>query len=183
MTLTERDRRLLTFAPALLAVALFAWRVLLPGWDAHDALTRRLETAGRVPEAWESRLAVAEKGRQAAEGELEKERRRFADGMRELRREQPAANSTVRTKPGALVALNRSVAASGAKIVAAMTIEGDRARPSVGMWNVTFLATYDEMRLTLRTLSEEPGVLVRRIDRLAAEDAGAKPIWKLTVEM
>ena len=119
MTLTERDRRLLTFAPALLAVALFAWRVLLPGWDAHDALTRRLETAGRVPEAWESRLAVAEKGRQAAEGELEKERRRFADGMRELRREQPAANSTVRTKPGALVALNRSVAASGAKIVAA----------------------------------------------------------------
>ncbi|MBO7720789.1 MAG: hypothetical protein J6T01_00110 [Kiritimatiellae bacterium] len=182
MTLTERDRGILVLLPAVLAAGIYVWACLLPGLSDRERLRRRLEAAGNTAGAWVPRIAAAERDRSSAEEALAAERARFAAGMKELRRQQPSAASDVRTKPGALAALNRSVSASGAKIVAATTGER-RADATAGTWNVTFLATYDEMRKTLHALSEEPGVLVRRIDRVAAEDAGAKPIWKLIVEM
>lgn len=182
MTLTERDRLILALLPAVAAAGFYVWAYFLPGEAERERLERRLETCGGTVEAWAPRIAVAARARTEAEDALAAARTRFSAGVKELRREQPSAASEVRTKPGALAALNRSVAASGAKIVAATT-EERRAAAASGVWNVTFLATYDEMRRTLHALSEEAGVLVRRIDRLAAEDAGAKPIWKLIVEM
>ena len=182
MTLTERDRRILVLLPAVLAVGVYVWAYLLPALSARERLQRRLEAAGRTVEAWAPRIAAAERERKAATDALKAERIRFAEGLQELRRERPSIASEIRSKPGALAALNRSVTVSGAKIVAATTGER-RPDAATGMWNVTFLATYDEMRRTLHALSDEPGVLVRRIDRLAAEDARAKPIWKLIVEM
>lgn len=182
MKSSAHDRRILTLASVFLVVGCYVWLYFLPEREAHARLEARLEAAGREPAAWAPRIDAARRELKAAEAELEGARERFATGLSGLRREQPNASSEVRTKPGSLAALNRSVAASGAKIMAATTGDG-RSSDVSGVWCVTFLATYDEMRTTLRRLSEEPGVLVRRIDRIAAEDAGAKPIWKLIVEM
>ncbi len=182
MTRTLRDARVLVLVPALAAVALWGWFGFRPAWVQREQLARRLEAAGRVPEAWRDRIAAAERARAEAEKTLAEERRRFAAGLKKLHEEAPNPASPLRTKPGALAALNAAVAKSGAKIVSATTGE-TRTGGEAGVWSVTFLATYREMRETLNVLADVPGVLVRRIDRTASEDAGAKPIWKLVVEM
>ena len=181
-TFSARDRQLLLLLPALLAAVVMYVLFVGPEWSRRAQIAARLKAAGGSVAAVRQAAEAAARTEARTRAELAAARERFMAARAELERESPNPASELRSKPGALAALNAAVARSGAKIVSA-TVGKGRSDASAGDWNVTFLATYEEMRLTLDALAETPGVLVRRIDRIAPEDIMVKPIWKLIVEM
>lgn len=190
MTITSRDRKILLVLPTLLVLGAYCFMWYEPGAKEKAALERRVEAAGRVPEVWRGPRAKAETDAKAAADELAAAWRKFEAARAVLVRERGDGRGERRTKPGALAALNKAASASGVTVVSAMSRAGGeppRRDEEDGLpgtpWDVTFLGRYDEMTACLKALADEPGVLVRRIDRIPAEDGAARPIWNLVIEM
>lgn len=179
--LSARDTRILIALPALFVAILYLGFWWNPGADETERLNQRLKDAGMTPEAWTAPLAEATRAVAEAEQALAEMRQRFESRKQELARELGEAGSgSHRSQPSALETLNAAAQGSGAALLAAHSQGG---AGNAGVWSVSFLAGYAAMTKCLTELANEPGVVVRRIDRIPAQDAAAQPVWKLLVEM
>lgn len=180
---SERDRKFVLWVPPVLALLVYWHSWWSPGTDEAARLEKAISAAGSTPEAWRAPRSRAETAARAAADERARAEADFAAAEAELARERGSASPERRSKPGALASLNRAAATSGVTVVSANSRTARRDGEAAGVWDVTFFGGYREMCACLKALSEEPGVMVRSIDRLSAEEAETKPIWKLLIEM